>query len=66
VKHEKDKKTTADLPQPYEELKDQLADFFNTQIELRRNSKGAGKIIIGFRTDDELERIIGIFDRLKD
>jgi ParB family chromosome partitioning protein len=53
------------LPQPYEELKNQLADFFNTDIELRRNGKGTGKIIIGFTSDDELERIIGIFDRLK-
>jgi ParB family chromosome partitioning protein len=54
------------LPQPYEELKDQLADFFLTSVEFRRNSKGAGKIIIPFGSDDELERIIGIFDRLKD
>jgi ParB family chromosome partitioning protein len=54
------------LPQPYEELKNQLADFFKTDIEFRRNGKGTGKIIIPFASDDELERIIGIFDRLKD
>jgi ParB family chromosome partitioning protein len=54
------------LPQPYEELKNQLADFFHTDIEFRRNAKGTGKIIIPFASDDELERIIGIFDRLKD
>ena len=54
------------LPQTYEELKNQLADFFHTDIEFRRNVKGSGKIIIPFRSDDELERIIGIFDRLKD
>jgi ParB family chromosome partitioning protein len=53
------------LPQPYEELKNQLADFFQSNIEFRRNNKGAGKIIIPFNSDDELERIIGIFDRLK-
>jgi ParB family transcriptional regulator, chromosome partitioning protein len=54
------------LPQTYEELKNQLADFFHTNIEFRRNIKGSGKIIIPFGSDDELERIIGIFDRLKD
>ena len=54
------------LPQPYEELKNQLAEFFHTDIEFRRNGKGTGKIIIPFTSDDELERIIGIFDRLKD
>lgn len=54
-----------DLPLPYEELKNQLADFFSTGIEFRRNNRGAGKIIIPFSSDDELERIIGIFDRLK-
>lgn len=54
------------LPQPYEELKNQLAEFFHTDIDFKRSGKGTGKIIIGFRSDDELERIIGIFDRLKD
>jgi ParB family transcriptional regulator, chromosome partitioning protein len=53
------------LPQPYEELKNQLADFFHANIEFRRNGKGSGKIVIPFASDDELERIIGIFDRLK-
>ena len=57
---------TEKLPQPYEELKDQLAEFFSSDIEFRRNSKGSGKIIIPFKSDDELERIIGIFDRLKE
>jgi ParB family chromosome partitioning protein len=66
IAHVKEVTNPTGQPQPYEELKDQLAAFFNSPIELRRNNKGAGKIIIGFRSDDELERIIGIFDRLKD
>jgi len=61
------KAKTADsaLPLAYGELKDQLSDFFGTGIDLHRNPKGSGKIIIPFASDDELERIIGIFDRLK-
>jgi ParB family chromosome partitioning protein len=55
-----------ETPQPYEALKNQLAEFFNTNILLQRSTNGKGKIVIPFRSDDELERIIGIFDRLKD
>lgn len=64
--HKPIKPETEKLPQPYEELKDQLAEFFSSDIEFKRNSKGSGKIIIPFKSDDELERIIGIFDRLKE
>jgi ParB family chromosome partitioning protein len=65
VKKPKDTFPLSYLPQPYEELKNQLADFFSSNVEFRRDNKGAGKIIIPFSSDDELERIIGIFDRLK-
>jgi len=53
------------ISKPYEELKNHLAGFFHTPVEFKRNVKGSGKIIIPFSSDDELERIIGIFDRLK-
>jgi len=66
IYRDKKKVSRKGLPQAYEELKDQLADFFRTNIEFRRNNKGSGKIIILFGSDDEVERIIGIFDRLKD
>jgi ParB family chromosome partitioning protein len=52
--------------QPYEELKEQLSNFFSTKVNFQHNNNGSGKIVIPFRSDDELERIIGIFDRLKD
>ena len=52
-------------PQPYEDLKDQLSDFFSAKVAFQHNNNGSGKIVIPFRSDDELERIIGIFDRLK-
>jgi ParB family chromosome partitioning protein len=55
----------ADNAPAYHELKDQLAGFFHSPVEFKRNAKGSGKIIISFQSDDELERIIGIFDRLK-
>lgn len=50
----------------YDDLKNQLSDFFNSRVSFQHNNNGSGKIVIPFRSDDELERIIGIFDRLKD
>jgi len=48
----------------YLDLKDQLANFFNSKIEFKRGSNGNGKIIIPFKSDEDLERIISIFDKL--
>lgn len=55
-----------DKQQPYDELRNQLSDFFRSKVTFQHNNNGSGKIVIPFRSDDELERIIGIFDRLKD
>lgn len=66
IKKNREQPKNQDTPQPYEALKNQLAEFFNANISLQRSSNGKGKIVIPFRSDDELERIIGIFDRLKD
>lgn len=66
IKKNREQPKNQDAPQPYEALKNQLAEFFNANISLQRSSNGKGKIVIPFRSDDELERIIGIFDRLKD
>lgn len=53
------------LPTSYEELKNHLSEFFKTSVDFKRNNKGSGKIVIPFNSDDELERIIAIFDSLK-
>ncbi len=54
----------AALPVEYEQLRDQLSNYFNTKIQFNRDNKGKGKIVISFTTDEELEHIIGIFDKL--
>lgn len=66
MKPPKEEPEPAEQQQPYEELRNQLSDFFNTKVTFQHNNNGSGKIVIPFRSDDELERIIGIFDRLKD
>lgn len=52
------------VPKEYESLKKDLSDFFKTTIEFKRSNKGDGKIVIPFKSDEDLERIIAIFDKL--
>ena len=52
------------LPEEYNILKSHLAKYFNTKIQFTCNDKGKGKISIPFKSEEELERIISIFDRL--
>jgi len=53
------------LSEDYLTLKQQLSDFFKTNIQFKRNEDGNGKIVIPFRSDDELEKIINILDKAK-
>lgn len=48
----------------FHQLKKQLTHFFQTPVQLTCNNKGAGKISIKFKSEEELERIITIFDKL--
>ncbi len=50
--------------QNYSELRDHLAKQFGSDVDFRRNNKGAGKIVISFKSDEDLERIIAILDKL--
>ena len=56
-----EKKTASD----YDILKKHLANFFQTDVQLTCNAKGKGKIAISFKNEEELERIIGMLDKLK-
>lgn len=59
-----DDKAKLELKKEYEDLKKHLITFFNTSVQFNRDNKGKGKIVIPFKSDDELERIIAIFDKL--
>ncbi len=48
----------------YEDLRHALAKHFGTSVDFKRNNKGAGKIVIPFKSDEDLERIIAILDKL--
>ena len=48
----------------YNVLKDSLSKFFQTKLQLTCSDKGKGKITIPFSNEQELERIIELFDQL--
>ena len=48
----------------YHQLKKHLTQFFKTPVQLTCSAKGSGKISIKFKNENELERIIAIFDKL--
>lgn len=52
--------------QEFDLLKKHLSEFLNTKVQLTCSTSGKGKISIPFANETELERIIHIFDRLKD
>ena len=48
----------------FHQLKKHLTHFFQTPVQLTCSEKGNGKISIKFKNEQELERIIAIFDKL--
>lgn len=48
----------------YIELQQHLSRRFETKVELKRNADGKGKIVIAFKSDAELEKIIGLLDKI--
>ena len=53
------------LPEEFNLLKDHLSRFFNTKVQLACNEKGKGRITIPLTSEEELERLIGLLDKLK-
>ena len=54
------------LPEEFCVLKNRLAKFLNTKVQMTCSSKGKGKISIPFANEEELEHIMNLFDKLKD
>ncbi len=48
----------------YKKLQEHLSKFFDTKISFKRVSNGKGQIVIPFKSDDDLERIIEILDKM--
>lgn len=54
-----------EISQDFIILKKQLSQFLNTKVQLTCSPKGKGKISISFSSEEDLERIMNIFDKLK-
>ncbi len=48
----------------YDELKDRLSAMLGTKVQLSSDTNGKGKIAIAFRSDDELLRLMELFDTM--
>ena len=55
----------ARLSEEYNVVKDGRSIFFEIKVQVTCSDKGKGKISIPFANEEELERIIELFDRLK-
>jgi len=64
IKADSDQSEKSSLPKEYEDLRNHLSRFFEATVEFKRNNKGTGKIVIPFASDEDLERIVGILDKI--
>ncbi|HZJ80681.1 MAG TPA: ParB/RepB/Spo0J family partition protein [Dysgonamonadaceae bacterium] len=62
---EKPKKSVQKTSDDFEALKNHLSRFFSTPVKFQYSKSGKGKITIPFNSNEDLERIIGIFDVIK-
>ncbi len=50
------------LPEEFNILKDRLAQFFQTKVQMTCSPRGKGKITLQFDNEEQLERIMNILD----
>ncbi len=64
-KNEEEEQNPADQPErsDYEDLREHLSHHFGANVEFRRSNKGNGQIVIPFKSDEDLQRIVSIFDK---
>jgi ParB family chromosome partitioning protein len=62
---ETDKRSIRDLPSEFVNYRDNLRTQLKTRVQLSRNEKGAGKIVIPFSSENELKRILELFHKVE-
>lgn len=63
-RHKLSDKTAKRLPEEYAELRNRLSDVFRSKVQMTCNQQGKGKITIPFDSEEDLERIISMLDRI--
>ena len=51
------------LPEPLRNIQDQFRAFFGAKVDLRRDEKGKGQIVVKFDNDAELNRLIDLIEK---
>ncbi|MDE7356794.1 MAG: ParB/RepB/Spo0J family partition protein [Rikenellaceae bacterium] len=54
-----------EFPESYTRLVEHLERFFNDNISIKKRPSGEGTIIIGFKSDSDIENILSKFERIK-
>lgn len=52
------------LPEEYNELRNRLSERFSTKVQMTCSQQGKGKISIPFASEEELEHIIALLDKI--
>jgi ParB family chromosome partitioning protein len=60
------KRPVSTLPDSYLDFKKQLALRVKQKIDLKRDAKGKGKLIIPFNNDSEFEELVRLFNKLSE
>lgn len=56
-------KKVENLPNSFVEKRNKLAESFQAKVEVKRNNKGQGSILIAFKSDEDFERIVSLLDK---
>jgi len=58
-----ERETREEIRSDYEDLREHLSHYFGATIEFKRSNKGSGRIVIPFKSDEDLQRIVSILDK---
>lgn len=58
-------KSASRLPEEYNVLRERLSDFFRSKVQMTCTAGGKGKISIPFNSEEDLERIVALFDKMR-
>lgn len=59
-----EKKAEEEYPEVYIKLVEHLEGFFSQDISIKKNNNGTGKIVIDFKNDSEIEKILKKFENI--
>ncbi|GMT44792.1 MAG: chromosome partitioning protein ParB [bacterium] len=59
----KKKRKSPGMPEKYKKISSELSDLLGAKVNLRRNNKGAGSIVISFKDDEGLAHVVSVLEK---